>query len=148
MDDVSQSGSKQPVPTGTPGETNASGVEAAASEPAVSALPRREGEPTEIIRPTDREPDIHPELSELGVEKAAEQPVVTEDQHDIGVRLSQPPMPSIKLDKTSQVASVQPPSLPISEKEAKNLAKGDVGDTRTWFGSLVGKLWQRFHRIK
>ena len=91
MDNTNQSGSQQSAPSGT----DISGVEVTTGSAPVSIAPKREIEPptvTEHIKLSEPELNIHPEIAKIGVEKTAEHPVLTQEHHEAGIWLSEPPV--------------------------------------------------------
>lgn len=142
MDNTNQPGSQQPISGGV----DVLGVEATMDPAPASVAPKKELESatvTEYIKPSEPALEIHPEIAGIGVEETSKHPTLTSKHHEAGIRLSEPkPM-------TADVPQPQPlPSLPISEDEAKHVAKiGKVDDTRSWLANLVlrvmGKIRDR-----
>lgn len=137
MNDVGKSTSQQPVSTGSV----MSGVETQSNP--VSTLPTREGQPVEVIRPTDPEIELHPELREAGVEVTPENPVIPEEAIESAPVVAPPPSVPVGADNIPQATPI--PVLPMTQREAHKAAAGSIDDTGTWFGSLVLRLCRRIH---
>ncbi|MBI2031662.1 MAG: hypothetical protein HYT08_03540 [Candidatus Levybacteria bacterium] len=137
MDSKIQSGSQQPS-----GGADVSGVEVGSGAVSpVSVAPKKEGAPVEI-RPSEPELNIHPEIAEIGVEKAEKHPVLTAEHEEAGLRLSEP-RPIIS-DKP-QTQSL--PDLPLSIGQAKHIAKvGKTDDKKSWLANLVLRAFEKIRK--
>ena len=137
MDNANQTGSQQPVSGGV----DVAGVEAAMNPTPVSVVPKKETEPTlvtEHIKSSEPELNIHPEITGM-VEKTAEYPVLTQEHHEAGLRLSEPKPVIIAEQKPQSVGT-----LPMTESQALHVVKtGKVDSTKSWFANLVLKVIEK-----
>lgn len=93
------------------------------------------------IEPSEKEPQIHPEVAEAGVERVSSTPELTPEAQKTGLRLA----------KESTPVSTQPSGavqLPISEQKSKNILRfhKKVANSVTWLAVLVLKHFKKIHR--
>jgi len=142
MDDVNQTGSNPP----SSGSVDISKVEITPNAIPVSSLPQKEIEPvklTEHIKPSEPELNIHPEIAGM-MEKTAEHPALTQEHHDVGIKLSEPG-PVISTEPKSQLTE----SLPMTEIQARHVVKiGKPDNTKSWLANLVLKVIGKFKSEK
>lgn len=112
-------------------------------QPAVTpvSVPQKEQQPvssevSEFVKPSEAEPVIHPELSEVGVEKVKEVPDLTLEDKKAGLEPSSESVPV----STAPSGLVQ---LPMTEEEAlRTIKTTKASDSRHWLAVLVEKVFQ------
>ena len=142
MDKANQSGSQQ----STSGGVDVSGVETTTVPSSVSVAPKKEIESTvlsEHIKLSEPELKIHPEIAGM-MEKTAEQPTLTSEHHEAGLRLSEQ-QPVITGESKHQLTE----PLPMTETQAIHMAKtGSPDSTKSWLANLVLKVIGKFNAKK
>lgn len=95
----------------------------------------------EWVKPSEVEPEIHPEVEQAGIEKVSELPEMKEEHKEAGIGLAKEAIPV----QTKPTGVVQ---LPMTEKEADRQIKS-TGDTDSphWLAVLIKKLWKRLRLI-
>lgn len=104
-------------------------------QPVVSAAPQEE-----LIKPSETEPVVYPELSEIGVEKVSEAPKLSVEDQTAGLSLASESTPVV----TKPTGAVQ---LPMTEREAKQVLKmhKKIADSIVWMATLIIKHFKRIH---
>lgn len=104
-------------------------------QPVVSASPQEE-----LIKPSETEPVVYPELSEIGVEKVSEAPKLSVEDQTAGLSLASESTPVV----TKPTGAVQ---LPMTEREAKQVLKmhKKIADSIVWMATLIIKHFKRIH---
>lgn len=123
MDDQSQNQAKQSQP----------------SQPtAPVSTPLKEQEPvsspgltSEYVQPTEREPALHPEVEQAGVE-VVEQPSIPTSAQQVGVQPAKESVP-VKTEPSGAVELLR-------EIEAKDGQKKDSGNSVRWLYVLLAKI--------
>jgi hypothetical protein len=95
---------------------------------------------TEVITPSEAEPNIHPEVAELGVEHVSETPQLTLEDKKAGLEHASESTPVI----TQPSAHIQ---LPKTEAEVDLGLKTHKGTTNSivWWLTLIKKQFKRLH---
>lgn len=133
MDDINQAQDQSQAPAG------ASVVQQPVATPV--SVPQKEQQPvssevSEFVKPSEAEPVIHPELSEVGVEKVKEVPDLTLEDKKAGLEPAKESVPV----STAPSGLVQ---LLMTEEEAERTIKTtSVSDSRHWLAVLVEKVFQ------
>ncbi len=105
-------------------------------QPVVSLQPQEE-----FIKLSETEPVVHPELSEIGVEKVSEAPNLSLGDQAAGLSLAKESTPVV----TNQTSAVQ---LPMTEQEAKKVLKmhKKIADSIVWMATLIIKHFKKIHQ--
>lgn len=94
----------------------------------------------EIIKLSEVEPQLHPEVQEAGVEVVSDLPKLTEEHEKLGVKLSKESAPA-KTEPTGEV------KLPMTQTQAKNLAKNSsISDSVRWLAEEVLRQIKVMHQ--
>ncbi len=100
----------------------------------ISALPHKEGAPTPIITQSEAQPRVEAGLKEFGVDVINQNPVIPPDISQLGVSHSPSSTPA-----PEKYSSLQIPT----REEVQVLAKGPVGESKTWWASLKETFFKR-----
>ena len=96
----------------------------------------------EWVKPSQVEPEIHPEVSAAGVEKVSELPKITQEHKLVGIEHAKESMPV----HTTPKGTVQ---LPMTEKEAdKKIKETSNTDSPHWLAVLIKKIFKKINSTK
>lgn len=138
MDDANQNAPQTNIKSQTQDQPQVQGQQPVATP---VGTPQKEQQPvssevSEFVKPSETEPVIHPELSEVGVEKVKEVPELTLEDKKAGLSAAKESVPV----STAPSGLVQ---LPMTEEEAlRTIKTTNVSDSRHWLAVLVEKVSQ------
>jgi hypothetical protein len=105
------------------------------------SLPNKEiGSVSDYVQESAKKPEIPKEVSEAGVEEIPQAPELDKQAFKAGVQHFGPTTP-VSTEPSQAI------KLPMTEEEAKNNAKGNTSDSRTWLSRLVSRLFQRMRFV-
>lgn len=96
--------------------------------------------PEQIMQPTEKAPELYPEVAEVGVEHVVQMPALTPSQQQAGVAFAKESIPH----PTSPSGMVQ---LPMTTEQAQQVVKTHktVTDSIYWLATLVLMQVKRMH---
>lgn len=92
--------------------------------------------PSQEIAHSEQAPILSEEVKEAGVEATVLAPNLTKEHFDVGISHS-PEAVKPNLEPTGAV------SFPMTKTEAVSAERGRDDDSRTWFGTLLAKIYRR-----
>ncbi len=95
---------------------------------------------TEWIKPSEKKPEIHPEIAEAGIKEVSELPELKEDHKKAGIELAKESTPV----STEPLGIVE---LPMTQTQASNIVKKnkDATNALVWLAILVLKQIKKMH---
>lgn len=96
--------------------------------------------PPEWVKPSEKEPEIHPEIAEAGIKETSELPELKEDHKKAGIELAKESTPV----STEPLGIVE---LPMTQAQASNIVKKnkDSANALVWLAILVLKQIKKMH---
>ena len=94
---------------------------------------------SDYVEVSDKEPKLHPEVAETGVEVVSERPPLTVEHKDLGIK------ESIPEPATEPTGSVQ---FPMTKQQADNVTKNDKKVTNSIFWLAISVIRQFLKKRK
>lgn len=102
--------------------------------------PQKEQEPVGYIEKVEKQPEIPPEVAQVGVKSVSDQVVFKKEDKEAGLEPAKAEVP----------AATEPDgfvTLPLTEEEAKKSSRGSVAEAIVWLAQFVLRQF-KLRRVK